>query len=1152
MRNNLPKSEILVNILRIGSELIDDELKKETAEGFLLGVIDIIEDGVAFPEDSEYTKTKEKFLSFDLDIERAKKRLEYFLSRTFNLVMSGAHFKLIYSKASQSAKSRGMTEVTADFLIDYIFMAKLDSVERMLRTCKKGYFDDVDEIDEDDDLDYDINIVYDDDGEVVDIYNTVSDDDPQAEKKVIEKKKDKSDIARLSREVSDLRHKLSEKILGQEKATDVFASGYFQAELSKIVNPVKKGPLATFLFAGPPGVGKTFMAETAAELLNLSFARFDMSEYCDKEAVVEFLGSDKVYTNGKRGNFTSFIEENPNSIVLFDEIEKAHISIIHQFLQMLDAGRIRDNYTDNVLSLENVIMIFTTNAGHMLYENSENGNFSNLPRKVILNALKNDINPETGTPFFPDAICSRFASGNVVMFNHISAHNLLEIAKRAISDNAKKFEEIFNIKTEIDEKVYASVLLREGAKADARVVKARADAFFNDELYELLRLLDTKSAVFIRRLENIEIKVRLNKELTEITSLFSESGTVSVLALLSPETMALCGNGTEKCKIICAENFEEAKSVLSKEDISFVLIDYSYEYDSLKDCLNFEDMETPARELLQYCLDVYGDIPVYLAANPAYPISVEEKLSFMCRGAKGIIEENDRDSWHKALDSICKRIYQQKILSKLAKANKSVSFETSQSLSDDRKTAYIELFDFKLVTAIDSEDMEDIISGAMVPDVKFDDIIGAEDAKEELKYFGEILKNSKKYSKFGIKQPKGILLYGPPGTGKTMLAKAMAGESGVTFISAEGNQFLKSYLGEGEAAVHKLFAKARKYAPAIIFIDEIDAIAKERKGDMNANTGNILTALLTEMDGFKKDTKKPVFVLAATNFDAVSGGEKGLDGAFLRRFDRRIYVDLPNCDEREIFFKKIADKNILFSVTDSKLKNLASRSVGMSLAEIEQVFEIALRTAVREKMEKITDEILDEAFEVLRGGEKKNWDSAVLLKTARHEAGHALVSFMSGNTPSYLTVVARGNHGGYMQYESEEDKAIYTKEEILDKVRTALAGRAAEIVYYGKKDGISTGASGDLAFATKMAESMICSYGMDEGFGMAVMSDVKSDAVREKVNEILSEELKKAIEIIEDNKKYIDALCDQLLEKNRLSGDEIEKILGKDINGKLD
>ena len=378
----------------------------------------------------------------------------------------------------------------------------------------------------------------------------------------------------------------------------------------------------------------------------------------------------------------------------------------------------------------------------------------------------------------------------------------------------------------------------------------------------------------------------------------------------------------------------------------------------------------------------------------------------------------------------------------------------------------------------------------------------------------------------------------------------MAGESDVTFIRAEGNQFLKRYVGEGPQAVHDLFKTARKYAPSILFIDEIDAIGKNR-GDSARDTSDVLTSFLTEMDGFNVDIERPVFVLAATNFEVEQGTSRSLDPALLRRFDRRIYVELPNKEERIQFINYKIAKIASHNLTAEQIENLAIRSTGSSLADLDSVFEMAIRDAIKAGCNTLTDAILEEAFERFTSGDIKKWAGDELLRTAHHEAGHALVCWYAGEKPSYLTIVARASHGGYMQHDSHEDKGSYTKKELLDRVRTSLAGRCAEMVYYGDEDGISTGASGDLRHATQTITNMICYYGMDEKIGM---SSVDMDAVKRspyymqiitRVNEILQEQLQITKRIIEANKHAIDNLVKALLEENSLKQKEIDDILSK-------
>lgn len=956
-------------------------------------------------------------------------------------------------------------------------------------------------------------------------------------------------LSELTENTKNIHAALTKTVFGQDNAIAVFTSGYFRAQFVSMTDKDRKRPCATYLFAGPPGVGKTFLAETIANELKLPFMRLDMSEYADKEALIEFCGSDKVYKNGKAGNFTSFVEGNPQSVILFDEIEKAHISVIHLFLQILDAGRIRDNYTDREISLKNAIMIFTTNAGKQLYNESDSGDFSSLSRKVILKALEKDINPETGNPYFPAAICSRFASGNVVMFNHMSAHNLRNIAKKEVLRQTRNLEASTGIKTQIDKNVFTALLLAEGGSVDARTIKSRAESFFNEELFELMRLTNSdKSKTKIEKIENIKLVARIPAENKEIAELFAPQTRPQALVFASDSAHRLFKEGTARCETICVSDVKDAEKALRENDIKFVLVDIKFNYFSGQTYLNAEDEDSPARDFLHYLRKEDPSLPVYITLSGGTTLTAEERSSFKTQGVRDIIEIADKTDVEENLGKICETIHQQSSIATLAKANKLVKFETAQRFELGGKTAVIELFDFSLDVAIDAEDAQNVLSGASVPDVSFGDVVGSKDAIEELKYFASYLKNPKKYMGTGVSAPKGVLLYGPPGTGKTMLAKAMANEAGVTFIAAEGNQFLKRYAGEGPEAVHEIFRTARKYAPSILFVDEIDSIAKERTGDDQSGADDILTAFLAEMDGFKNTPSKPVFVLAATNYEVEEGSKKSLDPALMRRFDRRVFIDLPGLDGRIEFMRKRIKNKPIFDISEEKIKNLAVRSTGMSLAKLSSVFEMALRTAVRNGT-KVTDAVLDEAFETFNSGEKKEWDDTLLLRVARHEAGHAFLCWQSGEVPSYVTVVARANHGGYMQHGDNEKKALYTKAELLANIRTALGGRAAETVCYGPHEGLSTGAGGDLISATKMAEQIVCSYGMDETIGLAVVDSRSmgfgslADDVRRAVNTVLLQEMENAKRLITENRTAFDRLVNELILRNHLSGTQIDCIL---------
>lgn len=1060
-------------------------------------------------------------------------------------------FRQVVASSKDISKQNGKESVSADVFLKCIIDSPTDEIKSVMASIK---FDKKD----DGGLDFSSDMLskateefqkaFVDDKEK----DSVKEDDTDKTTQAEENKSNstpKEQIASITREVKMMQKKLSSVVFGQDNAINVFASGYFQAQLRSITDKTSKRPRATFLFAGPPGVGKTFLAEQAAELLNLPFMRFDMSEFAERDALMELLGTNKSFKGDKEGALTGFVKRNPKCVLLFDEIEKANIAVIHLFLQVLDAGRLRDANLGEEIDFSQTVIIFTTNAGRKVYEGSLTPNLSGISRKTILKALETDVDPKTGRGAFPAAICSRFATGNVVMFNHMEAHSLRSIAEKEVIRNIKSLEEETGIKCTIDDDVYSCILFSEGGHADARTVKSRANSFFSTELYELFRLISPDiSGNNIEDIENINIKLEL-PENEQALKLFRDVCKCSVVSFGDIDTC-------QKLSAVVAENgytneiisvAEEAKDFVRKKDVEIIFCDlHCGKRNNISKELNIEDVDSEGREFFRYVCE-NTDVPLYVLADENHKYSDEEIFSLIKEGARGVINVSEPESLQSTLKEIMVKLHQQQSMLDLAKSSKVVTYETSQSISDDFKTAEIKLFDISLETAVDSEDSGNILSDVSKPKVKFTDIIGAEDAKSELEYFVDYLKNPKAYSSKGLGVPKGVLFYGPPGTGKTMLAKAVAGESDVTFISAEGNQFLKRYVGEGEETVHQLFATARKYAPTIIFIDEIDAIAKERTGSEHS-PDSILTAFLAEMDGFKTDAKKPIFVLAATNFEVQPGSQKSLDQALLRRFDRHIYIDLPDKKARIEYINMKMKERPIFKLSEEEIENIAVRSTGMSLANLASVFEFSLRIAIRKKKDAVDDIIFEEAFETFNYGEEKKWDISELEKTAYHEAGHAFLCWHSGEIPSYLTIVARGNYGGYMLHGDNENRGTYTKTMLLNCIRTSLGGRAAELVFFGEEQGLTTGASSDLRKATSIAKDIVCNYGMDGDIGLAVINEnelstgVLAQQVRAAVNNILQTELEAAKAILLKNRAAIDKIVEELMKKNHLSSHEIDKI----------
>lgn len=445
--------------------------------------------------------------------------------------------------------------------------------------------------------------------------------------------------------------------------------------------------------------------------------------------------------------------------------------------------------------------------------------------------------------------------------------------------------------------------------------------------------------------------------------------------------------------------------------------------------------------------------------------------------------------------------------------------------------------------------------------IHFDDVAGEDEAKENLAEIVDYLHNPKKYTDAGASMPKGLLLVGPPGTGKTMLAKAVAGESGVPFFSISGSEFVEMFVGMGASKVRDLFKQAKEKAPCIVFIDEIDAIGKKRDGQVGGNDEReqTLNQLLTEMDGFEGNNG--VIILAATN------RPESLDPALTRpgRFDRRVPVELPDLKGREAILKVHAKK--IKPADDVDFHTIARMASGASGAELANIVNEAALRAVRQGRTIVHEADLEESVEVVIAGyQKKN---AVLSDqekkvVAYHEIGHALVAALQSHSAPVqkITIIPRTSGAlGYTMQVEQGDKYLMTKEEIENKIATFTGGRAAEEVVFNQ---ITTGASNDIEQATKLARAMITRYGMSDEFDMVALETVtnqylggdaslacSADTQKEidrQVTELVKKQHQKATKLLLDNRDKLDELSNYLYEKETITGEEFMEILNRDSN----
>ena len=480
---------------------------------------------------------------------------------------------------------------------------------------------------------------------------------------------------------------------------------------------------------------------------------------------------------------------------------------------------------------------------------------------------------------------------------------------------------------------------------------------------------------------------------------------------------------------------------------------------------------------------------------------------------------------------------------KLFRSNKVINFSVSYKYSVKTCTVTATLHNFSERIAYSGGENAVFVGKASIPEVTFNDIIGAEEAKREFAPVIRQLKNYGRYTKNGIRIPRGIILDGPPGCGKTSVAKAVANAAGLPFIPLNATEFLSKWVGEGERKVHEIFAIARRYAPSIVFIDEIDCIAKDRMGDESKYTQGLTNALLSELDGFNSDNAAPVFVIAATNFDTRAGDGK-LDKAFLRRFDKKIHIDLPKAPDRELYILRELAKYRFSIVSKEMASNIASRSVGWSLADLNLVIQNAVRHSEGENGDfALTDDVLEEAFSSFNAGEKRLLDAREVRKTACHEAGHAVAAALLGLKPVYATIVARGGYNGYMQY-SDENKSDMTRAECLNMICVFMAGRAGEVCFYGD-EGVTAGAGNDIGSATALATRMVCVYGMEDDMLCSVKQGLRAGdgAVYRHVQDILLKQYGRALQLVRDNADKVDAVAKALAERESLTGSELTAII---------
>ncbi|MBE6943670.1 MAG: AAA family ATPase [Ruminococcaceae bacterium] len=949
-------------------------------------------------------------------------------------------------------------------------------------------------------------------------------DDPEPE--IPEEPEEVLPLSAHAKKIQELKSALLSKVRGQRHAVDTVVQGIFESEMFSALNPDRKGPLATFLFTGPSGVGKTFLASLTSKVLDREMLVVDMSEYSDNLANGKFNGE-----HGQPAVVTGFVRKNPRGIIVFDEVEKAHINTIHLFLQILDGARMMDHQIRKEVSFRDNIIIMTTNAGASLYDDPSVCDLSAVPRKVILDGLRKDVNKQTGQPFFPECITTRMANGRVILFNHLEPYALLQIVRDELALQISLFEKSTGIKVNYDPvTLSALVLYHSGGVSDARSLRGLARSIAARELQEVIMQLLAQSPQRVDALKEITLTID-TQQCKEVSDLFSSRERMQVAVLAENCDAAFETLQSEVSADFTVLSDPEAFKRRVRGVTDYILLDPLCG-NQVKDHIpnDVEDLDSVGMHIFEYLREYFPEIPVYILDTTGKVRSFETLLA---RGGRGMIRLTDssKESTKVALNELGFGALVNNVTFSLGRSNKFLSFNCAQYQIDDSH-AVISFERLQLKNALQAEDGSIIAKKGENNNLKFSDVIGCKAAKEALSDFRDILQDPRKTAMNGKKMPKGVLLYGPPGTGKTMLAKAMANECNAAFIPTSAAAFFGPLVGETERNIQDLFKRARKYAPAIIFIDEVDAIGRMRTGSVGStHNEDALNIFLSEMDGFVTDEKRPVFVLAATNYEIEGESGRVLDPAFVRRFDRKILIPLPDTDDRYALLEKSLKRHgIHFGEDHDKiLRNMAKRTGGMNNADLEMINANYARILGDGTPDGVS---YMDSLDAYRYGEVNKLDPNHLRQTACHEAGHALVCRLCGVTPSFLTVVSRGSYGGFME-SAGENRGNYTYQELMDRVCRCLAGRVAEIEVYGDTAGTNTGASSDIRQARYYMKVSLNDYAMGDKLYARWTQDELEQQMRAQYD--------RTCRLIRDNRAVLDALTDRLVQQKSMDQTQLEE-----------
>ena len=984
-------------------------------------------------------------------------------------------------------------------------------------------------------------------------------------------------VAAALERVSALRVALRSEVLGQDQAVDqvcdAFLPVFLEAGQAATARTVRPGPRAILTFAGPPGVGKTLLAETLARALGdgdvpVPLLRLDMSAYAGHQAHEQLVGFSRAYSGAQRGILAGFVEENPEGMVLVDEIEKAHPNTQRLFLQVLDAGRLYDNHGRRDVDFSRVVVVFTTNLGRELYDAPNTAGVLYEARdltRTLLEALAREGRPGEDGGGLPAPLVSRLAKGAVVLFQRLGGRALERVTDLTFRRVSEELQDRTGLGLAVkDPRILMLFILRFAPGGDARRLTSGLRRFLFATVGDVLggnraRLVDGDPPL-LRDAAGFRFELGGDDPLPAAirTALEREN---RVLVIDDDEWAGQVPGGLRLQQVTDRDG---ADRVLRGGGADFVLLDLH-----IGAPRSSPDRER-GLELLRWLRRRYPGVPVYLFSEfPEKRGLGPELLERVSAegGARGVLSKrfqgfDERDllddgGFFDQLAEIDAALRRQRLVDHYQRRAKVVDFDVNLRMGPPAPDGHLvlEVRRVRELTAVSALDLGGR-GWVSLPRERFEDVAGAERAKERLQEVVAWLKDATPLRRLGLEAPKGILLTGPPGTGKTTLARAVAGEAEAPFFAVSGSEVFSKWVGQSEANVRELFACARRYAPSVVFIDEVDSLGRARDGAEGGSwTSTVLNELLAQMDGFRQGDQ-PVFVLAATNRPDV------LDPALLRpgRFDLQIEVPLPNTRARRALLRLYTRSLPVAGGVD--IERLVRRSAGLSGADLRQACTEAGLIALRRGETEIGMAALEEGITVVRMGladEAATPDEPARRATAVHEAGHAVAQhhLFPEREVVQVSILPRGRTLGFAEWAGgDETGSPTTRDGVLRQIQVALAGRAAEELVLGP-GAVGAGCQADLRTATALAVRAVGQWGLDPSFGPVSLEGFRraspggevpaelEKGLAEKVRQWLGDAQRAVGALLEARRADVDALAAALLAEETLYGDRVRNILGE-------